>query len=108
MKLRFLWPCTWAVVVLCLPGCQEVEPKHEEHVEHHHKIVVTNPIQKNITTSEQYVSQIHSCRHIEVRALETGYLEKIPVREGTGSQGRRDDVHSHPDTIQGQAGYRPG
>lgn len=82
MKLRFFWPSAWAVVVLCLSGCQEMEPEHEQHAEHHHKIIVTSPIQRNVTTSEQYVSQIHSCRHIEVRALETGYLEKIPVREG--------------------------
>src|SRR4029077_21034417 len=29
-----------------------------------------------------YVCQIHSKRHIQVRALEMGYLEAIPVREG--------------------------
>src|SRR5690606_16792106 len=31
---------------------------------------------------QQYVCQIHSRRHIEVQALESGYLEEIPVSEG--------------------------
>ncbi|WP_339673004.1 efflux RND transporter periplasmic adaptor subunit [uncultured Gimesia sp.] len=33
-------------------------------------------------STQQYVCQIHSYRHIEVRALEGGYLEEIPVKEG--------------------------
>ncbi len=84
MKLQALVPCLLASASLFMAGCNELESQqpHEEHVEHHHKIVVTTPIQKSVTTSEQYVCQIHSCRHIEVRALEAGYLEKIPVKEG--------------------------
>ena len=35
-----------------------------------------------MTLTQQYVCQIHSQRHIKVRALETGYLEAITVREG--------------------------
>lgn len=52
--------------------------------EHHprHKIVATRPVQKNVVSTQQYVCQIHSRRHIEVRALEGGYLESIPVSEG--------------------------
>ncbi len=47
-----------------------------------HKIVVTSPVAKDIVTTERYVCQIHSQRHIEVCALEGGYLEAIPVKEG--------------------------
>ncbi len=68
-----------AAVCLCLPACD----KHEEH--HHeasHKVVVTTPIAKDVVTTQEYVCQIHSSRHIEVRALEGGYLEAIPVKEG--------------------------
>ena len=44
--------------------------------------MVTSPQAKDVTITQQYVCQIHSQRHIEVRALEGGYLEEIPVKEG--------------------------
>lgn len=47
-----------------------------------HKILVTSPLAKDIVISQPYVCQIHSQRHIEVRALEDGYVEEITVREG--------------------------
>jgi membrane fusion protein (multidrug efflux system) len=46
------------------------------------KIVVTSPQAKDVTITHQYVCQIHSQRHINVRALVNGYLEKILVKEG--------------------------
>ncbi|KAA5538973.1 efflux RND transporter periplasmic adaptor subunit [Roseiconus nitratireducens] len=69
-------------------GGEHAEGGHGEHGgehsgEHHqHKIIVTSPQSKDVTSTQQYVCQIHSCRHIEVCALETGYLEAIPVQEG--------------------------
>jgi membrane fusion protein (multidrug efflux system) len=54
----------------------------DEHHEAEHRILVTSPIEKSVTITQQYVCQIHSHRHIEVRALVSGYLEEIPVREG--------------------------
>jgi len=64
---------------LSLSACS----RHTEqpHVEHH-KIVATNPQVTAVTITERYVCQIHSQRHINVRALEMGYLEAIPVKEG--------------------------
>ena len=57
--------------------------KHEEQPhQEHHKIVLTSPEATDVTVTQQYVCQIHSQRHIEVRALDNGYLEKILVREG--------------------------
>jgi membrane fusion protein (multidrug efflux system) len=59
--------------------------KHEEEEQAHHehqKIVVTSPKAKDVIITQQYVCQIHSRRHINVRALENGYLEAIPVKEG--------------------------
>lgn len=85
MKLQIISLLAGSLAMISIVGCQELNGQQEEHhTEHHphHRIVVTTPIQKNVTTTEQYVCQIHSCRHIDVRALETGYLEKIPVREG--------------------------
>jgi len=57
--------------------------KPKEHAHHeHHKILVTSPLVKDVINTQQYVCQIHSHRHIEVRALESGYLQAIQVKEG--------------------------
>jgi len=58
--------------------------KHVEGEAHseENKIVVTSPMAKNITVTRDYVCQIHSQRHIELCALEDGYLEAIPIKEG--------------------------
>ena len=75
------------LVVVCLSGltaaCDKSEAQDkEEHHEEHHTIVVTSPVAKDVVSTRQYVCQIHSRRHIEVRALERGYLEGVHVREG--------------------------
>lgn len=57
--------------------------KHEEQLhEEHHKILVTRPQAKAVVLTQEYVCQIHSRRHIDVRALDNGYLEAISVKEG--------------------------
>ena len=58
--------------------------KHEEEEAHqeHHKIVVTSPMAKDVIITQEYVCQIHSRRHIDVCALEDGYLKAIPIKEG--------------------------
>jgi membrane fusion protein (multidrug efflux system) len=57
--------------------------KEEESVHHeHHKIVVTSPMAKDVTITQDYVCQIHSQRHINICALENGYLKAIPIKEG--------------------------
>lgn len=55
-----------------------------ESAEHHaiHKIIVTSPVAKDVTLTRPYVAQIHSRRHIEVCALEGGYLKSIHISEG--------------------------
>lgn len=69
-----------ALSSLSLPACH----MHKEGAAHHEhqKIVLTSPMLKDVTITQQYVCQIRSQRHIEVRALEEGYLEQIPVKEG--------------------------
>jgi len=57
--------------------------KPKEHVHHkQHKVVVTSPVVKDVVNTQKYVCQIHSFRHIEVRAMESGYLQAIQVKEG--------------------------
>lgn len=67
---------------LLISGCESHEKEQEGHHEENHKIVVTSPVKKDVVSTQQYVCQIHSRRHIEVRALEEGYLEEIRIQEG--------------------------
>lgn len=56
------------------------------HKNHHNdsntKYQVSLPVIKDTTIYQDYVCQIHSIQHIELRALEKGYLQKIYVDEG--------------------------
>ncbi len=56
--------------------------KHEEHHEEHPKIVVTSPKVMDVTITQQFVCQIRSKQHIDLCALDSGYLEEISVKEG--------------------------
>lgn len=55
---------------------------HKEEKEEETKFLVTSPLKKDTLITRDYVCQIHSIQHIELRALEKGYLEKIYVDEG--------------------------
>lgn len=73
------------LVLLLMPICLSLSScsrQTEQPDEEHHKIVATTPQVTAVTVTERYVCQIHSQRHIQVRALEQGYLEAIPVKEG--------------------------
>ena len=52
--------------------------------------MVTSPIAKDVIITQQYVCQIHSRQHIDVCALEDGYLKAIPIKEG--QQVKKGDV----------------
>ena len=79
MKCSPLLAVLVALISLSLPAC---ETPPEEHHEEAHRIVVTNPAMKAVTLTLSYVCQIDSQRHIDVRALERGYLEEVTVKEG--------------------------
>ena len=46
------------------------------------KFLVTSPLLKDTLITRNYVCQIRSKQHIELRALESGYLQNIYVDEG--------------------------
>ncbi len=103
-KVTLLAVCLAPLTAIALSGCMNqaqsaIEPSHAEvdtgahgegHAsdpsaageEHARKVLVTTPVVRDVVSTEPYVCQIHSCQHIEVRALEGGYLEEIHVREG--------------------------
>lgn len=65
--------------LLCQIGCKTETHKEEEKS----KMLVSSPIIKDTSILQSYVCQIHSVQHIELRALEKGYIEKIFVDEGS-------------------------
>ncbi len=72
-----------ALISLSLPACDRMHAQEKEgHGEEHGRIVVTGPKAMPVTITQQYVCLIHSRRHINVCALESGYLTEIPVKEG--------------------------
>lgn len=54
----------------------------KEEKEEETKFLVTSPLKKDTLVTREYVCQIRAISHIELRALEKGYLEKIFVDEG--------------------------
>jgi membrane fusion protein (multidrug efflux system) len=55
---------------------------HEKEKEAEVKYQVTSPLVKDTMITREYVCQIRAIQHIELRAMERGYLEKIFVDEG--------------------------
>ncbi len=75
---------TFMLISLCtllysVTGCHS---ENKPITETEGKFLVTSPFKKDTVIIKEYVSQIRSIQHIELRALEKGYLEKIFVDEG--------------------------
>lgn len=66
------------LIVLGLTSCNSKKESHEAET----KYLVTSPIKMDTSITKDYVAQIHAIRHIELRALEKGYLKEIHVDEG--------------------------
>ena len=75
-----------ALISMSLDGCKMQREEHREP----QKIVVTRPQSKSVTVTQRYVCQIHAQRHIRIRAMEMGYLDKIEIKEGQAV--KKDDV----------------
>ena len=73
----------WLVLLalFTLISCDHKMSEHEEE-EEESQLVLTRPILQDTVISRDYVCQIRSCRNIEIRALERGYLEVVSVKEG--------------------------
>ncbi|GAK75906.1 probable Co/Zn/Cd efflux system membrane fusionprotein [Nonlabens ulvanivorans] len=72
-------------ILLLTLACITIASCKEHKEESHHlsgKHTLTNPIKIDTSITKDYVSQIHAIRHIEVRALEKGYLKTISIDEG--------------------------
>lgn len=67
------------LIVIMLTACQQTDT--EPHLEMP-KLQATTPLREDTSVIKEYVCQIHAFRHIEVRALERGYVQNIFVDEG--------------------------
>ncbi|KAA0992192.1 efflux RND transporter periplasmic adaptor subunit [Dyadobacter aurulentus] len=59
-------------------SCESKKEEKEEETQ----FLVTSPLEKDTLITKEYVSQIRAISHIELRALEKGYLQNIYVDEG--------------------------
>jgi membrane fusion protein (multidrug efflux system) len=66
------------LALLGTTGCHEEQHHHEETG----KFEVTTPLRRDTDITKEYVAQVHAIQHIELRALERGYLQGIFVDEG--------------------------
>lgn len=55
---------------------------HNKEAKEETKFLVTSPIRMDTSITKDYVCQIRSIQHIEMRAMEKGYLQEIYVDEG--------------------------
>ena len=71
------------LIATLLSGCNKEETEKYEEMP---KLEATTPFREDTSVTKEYVCQIHAIRHIEVRALERGYLQgnrhPIPIIYG--------------------------
>ena len=77
----------WATIIvtgLCLfvGACSKKQPEGGEQKEEPSPIVLTTPSVMSVPVTQAYVCRMQSRRHIDIRALNEGYLEEIPTQEG--------------------------
>ncbi|WP_027419539.1 efflux RND transporter periplasmic adaptor subunit [Crocinitomix catalasitica] len=77
--MKKMLACIGLIALFTTFSCKS---EHEKSHEIDTKFLVTNPVLLDTFLVKQYVSQIHSIQHIELRAQEHGYLQKIYVDEG--------------------------
>lgn len=69
------------VAAIAIAGCgAQHEEAHEGH--EHGRYPATSPLLADTIIARDYVCQVHSVQHIELRALEKGYLQDVLVDEG--------------------------
>jgi membrane fusion protein, multidrug efflux system len=68
-----------SLIATLLSGCNQAETEKKEEMP---KLEATTPLREDTSVTKEYVCQIRAIRHIEVRALEKGYVQNIFVDEG--------------------------
>lgn len=76
-----------AIISFTLSSCNRQTGELDQK---HHQVTAATPQVRDVMITERYVGHIRSHRHINVRAVKTGYLEAIPIQEGQAV--KTDDV----------------
>jgi membrane fusion protein, multidrug efflux system len=79
MKVSRVQTLILSLISLALSACDMDKAKPVDEIP---KITVATVQTKAVTLTQEYVCQLHSRHHIEVRAPVEGYLTAIPAREG--------------------------
>jgi membrane fusion protein, multidrug efflux system len=74
---RIFFIAALAMAMLCTSCKHEEKEKQAET-----KFLVTSPLKQDTTIYKEYVGQVQSVNHIELRSQERGYLQDIYVDEG--------------------------
>ncbi len=84
MKLQQHLGATIIIAGLGIFGsaCSKQHAEAGEHKEETNPVVLTTPSVMSVPTTQAYVCRMQSRRHIDIRALNEGYLEEIPIQEG--------------------------
>src|SRR5690349_5297037 len=90
MKVSPILALVVPMFALSLPACERMQAEEKEHAQEHNEIVVTSPATRDVVITQPYVCQIRSQQHIEVCALQDGYLQEILVKEGQAV--KKDEV----------------
>ncbi|MBL8211298.1 MAG: efflux RND transporter periplasmic adaptor subunit [Bryobacterales bacterium] len=84
MKLQHVWATLIVTGLGLLAGVacsrKHADAGHQEEAPP--PVVLTSASVMAVPTTQAYVCRLQSRRHIEIRALNEGYLEEIPVQEG--------------------------
>ena len=65
---------------LTTTGCHG--ESHAQEPEEHAKFPVSRPIRKDVELTKELVAQITAIQHVELRALEKGYIQDLYIDEG--------------------------
>lgn len=76
MNKKFMYLSVWAALFVSACSSDKKNSVNQE------KYPVTNPIVMDTAYTHDYVANIHSLQHVELRARVKGYIEKIHVDEG--------------------------
>lgn len=76
--MKRIYPVAILAMIALLVSCAHREEEKEEAPE----FTVTSPLLTDTTIFKEYVCQIRSASHIELRSQEKGYLQNIYVDEG--------------------------
>lgn len=71
---------SFLVLIIALAACACTPAEH--HEEEQGVYAVTSPLRQDTEITSEYVAQVRAIQHIELRALEHGYLQEIFVDEG--------------------------